>query len=57
MKSKLSEKILEKARRELGENDTVKSQAVEQLRNWIKSQPNIKNCRQGGWIFDSSKSR
>jgi hypothetical protein len=41
-------KLLEKARIELGEDETKKKQGIEQLRTWIKSQPNIRNCRQGG---------
>jgi hypothetical protein len=40
-------KLLEKARVELGENEQKKSQGIEHLRAWIKSQPNIRNCSQG----------
>jgi hypothetical protein len=45
--SKLSDCILKKAQLELGENETIKRQAIEQLREWIRLHPNIKNCRQG----------
>jgi hypothetical protein len=45
MKDKL--KLLEKARVELGEDELKKRQGIEHLRAWIKSQPNIRNCRQG----------
>jgi hypothetical protein len=40
-------KLLEKARVELGEDELKKRQGIEHLRAWIKSQPNIRNCRQG----------
>jgi hypothetical protein len=40
-------KLLEKAGIELGEDDNKKKQGIEYLRAWIKSQPNIRNCRQG----------
>jgi hypothetical protein len=40
-------KLLEKARIVLGEDENKKKQGIEQLRAWIKSQPNIRNCRQG----------
>ncbi len=39
--------LLDKARIELGEDENKKKQGIEQLRAWIKSQPNIRNCRQG----------
>jgi hypothetical protein len=39
--------LLEKARLELGEDEQKKRQGIEFLRAWIKSQPNIRNCRQG----------
>jgi hypothetical protein len=51
--------ILETARVELGEDEYKKRQGCEQLKSWIKTQPNIKNCRQGqnillilGWAKD-----
>lgn len=43
-KSNLSEKFLEIAKNELGENDTRRSQALAQLRELIKKNENIKNC-------------
>lgn len=42
--SNLSEKFLEIAKNDLGENDTKRSQALAQLREWIKKNGNIKNC-------------
>jgi hypothetical protein len=45
--SKLSEWFLKKAENELGETESTKQQGLEQLRKWIKNQPNIKHCRQG----------
>jgi hypothetical protein len=45
--SRLSDSLLKKAPIELGESETMKQQAIEQLREWIRCQPNIKNCRQG----------
>jgi GTP-sensing pleiotropic transcriptional regulator CodY len=44
--SKLSDSLLKKAQIELG-SEIIKQQAIEQLREWIRCQPNIKNCRQG----------
>jgi hypothetical protein len=40
-------KLLEMARVELGEDEQKKRQGIEFLRAWIKSQPNIRNCRKG----------
>jgi hypothetical protein len=40
-------KLLEKARIELGEDEIKKRQGIAHLRAWTKSQPNIRNCRQG----------
>jgi hypothetical protein len=55
--------LLEKARVELGEDEYKKQQGCEQLKSWIKSQPNIKNCRKGqnillilGWAKDCKPS-
>jgi hypothetical protein len=45
---KLSDNILEIARKELGESEKVKQEALKQLRAWIKNQPNIKKCPQHG---------
>jgi hypothetical protein len=39
--------LQEKARKELGEDENKKKQGIDHLRQWIRSQPNIRNCRQG----------
>jgi hypothetical protein len=44
-------RLLEKARIELGEDENKKRQGIEYLRAWIKSQPNIRNCRHGEKIY------
>lgn len=43
----LSASILKIAQEELGEDDHKKAQTLELLRDWLKSQDHIKNCRQG----------
>lgn len=45
--SALSEKILERARTELREEDFRKSQSLAQFREWLSKHPFIKKCRQG----------
>lgn len=47
----LTEFYREKAEKELGENETRKSQSLDQFKGWIKIQPHIKNCRQGESVF------
>lgn len=44
---KLSKFFWEKAKLELGEDETTKKQGIEYMRAWIKSQPNIRKCQQG----------
>jgi hypothetical protein len=43
----ISDLFLEKARVELGENESTKKEGLEKLRAWIKSQTWIKKCRDG----------
>lgn len=50
-KSNLSPELLEKANIELGEDESKRTQMLEQFRAWIKNHPHIKNCRQGLLIF------
>jgi hypothetical protein len=45
--SNLSEFFSEKARVELGEDETTKKEGLAKLRAWIKSQTWIKKCRDG----------
>lgn len=45
--SAMSEKILERARVELREDDVRKSQSLAQFREWLSKHPFIKKCRQG----------
>jgi hypothetical protein len=51
--SKLSDFFLEKARVELGEDEVTKIRAIEEMRAWIKKQPNIKKCRDGEYFYIS----
>jgi hypothetical protein len=44
---KLSNDFLEIARKELGESEKTKQEALQQLRAWIKNQPNIKEFNRG----------
>jgi hypothetical protein len=39
--------FLEKARKELGEDDNIKNQSLKQFREWIEKQAFIKKCRKG----------
>jgi hypothetical protein len=41
----LDEKYAEKAKLELGETDSVRSEALKQMRQWIQNHPNIQECR------------
>lgn len=43
----LSAKLIEKARRELGEDDEKNEQLLCQFRAWIASHRFIKSCRKG----------
>jgi GrpB-like predicted nucleotidyltransferase (UPF0157 family) len=43
----LPEKFVEKAKRELREDDNRKEQALEHFRQWLKKHPYIKEYRQG----------
>ncbi len=45
--SPISDLFLEKARLELGEDESTKKEGLENLRAWIKSQTWIKKCRDG----------
>lgn len=46
----LSTKFIEKARRELGEDDEKNEELLLQFRAWIASHRFIKSCRQGEQI-------
>jgi hypothetical protein len=39
--------FLEKARKELGEDENIKNQSLKQFREWIEKQAFIKKCRKG----------
>lgn len=43
----LPEKFVEKAKRELREDENRKEQALEHFREWLKKHPYIKEYRQG----------
>jgi hypothetical protein len=47
MSTELCEKLKIKAEIELREDDLRKSQALQQFREWISKQSQIKNCRTG----------
>lgn len=47
VKSALSEKVLERAKTELREECSRKSQSLAQFREWLSKHPFIKKCRQG----------
>lgn len=44
-RSTLSEKVRKIAKAELRENDSIREQALTQMREWIAKNPNIKKCR------------
>jgi hypothetical protein len=50
----LSANFLEKARSELGESDQIRSESLSELRDWIKTKSNIRECRQGNKNFTDS---
>ena len=47
VKSPLSEMYLIRAKTELREEDSRKSQSLAQFREWLSKHPFIKKCRQG----------
>lgn len=48
---KLSEETQKIAKDELREDKNTRDQALEQVRNWIKMNVRIENCRMGASIF------
>lgn len=53
----LSEDIQKMAKDELREDKNTRDQALEQMRNWIKMNPRILNCRLGEIVVSSSNRR
>lgn len=43
----LSEEAIKIAKEELREDDNIRKQALEMLRNWIVNNPRIESCRMG----------
>jgi hypothetical protein len=43
----LPEEYVEKARLELGETESVRTEALKQIRKWIVDHPCIQECRNG----------
>lgn len=43
----LPEQVQKLAETELREDDNIRSQSLEQMREWIVKHPNIKKCRTG----------
>lgn len=58
----LPESEKQKAQQELREDDSIRKQSLDQLREWIQKHPNIKKCRTGKFatnisVYDNSLSR
>lgn len=53
----LSPETQKVAKEELREDKNTRDQALEQMRNWIKMNPRIKNCRLGEAISLSGNQR
>lgn len=47
----LPEDVKKMALEELREDDNIREQSLEQMREWINKHPNIKRCRTGGYIL------
>jgi hypothetical protein len=43
----LPSEYIKQAEVELNETEAIRRDALEELRNWIKNNPNIKSCRMG----------
>ena len=41
------DKILEKARKELGEDEQLKNEKLKEFKIWLSNHPFIKSCRNG----------
>lgn len=52
----LSEETQKMAKEELREDKNARDQALDQIRNWIKLNPRIENCRLGEKIWPSTRS-
>lgn len=48
---KLSQDTQKLAKDELREDKNTRDQALDQMRNWIKLNPRIENCRLGNFFF------
>jgi len=53
----LSTETQKMAKMELREDKNTRDQALEQMRNWIKMNPRIENCRLGEAISSNSNQR
>lgn len=47
----LPAEYIEKAELELGETETIRDEALNQMREWIKGHPNIECCRMGNFFI------
>lgn len=50
-KTRIMKELFKIAERELRENETARKQCLEQLRNWVKQNPDIENCILGKLMF------